>query len=63
MFQIYCCFDEYKEYGFHQTVPFSGKAYESVYDGMEKLIEDIKADKYHAKKYRERRARWAKEGM
>lgn len=62
-FQIMCCLDEYKYVGYHDNVPFTRRAYSRVYDAMLLLIDDVKGHPYHRKKFQDRCARWAREGM
>jgi len=61
--KIQNCLDEYAVDGTSIVgLKFEGTKYEGLYQGMLDLIDEIKSDEYHGRKWRENCKRWAKKG-
>jgi hypothetical protein len=61
--KIQNCLDEYAVDGTSTTgLPFEGTKYGAIYNAMLDLIDEIKSDEYHCRKWEENCKRWARRG-
>ena len=60
--KIYNCLDEYAMDGTQIGLNFEGVKYSNIYQAMLNLIEDLKANPYHNKKWQGNRKWWAMKG-
>ncbi|KAI6142015.1 hypothetical protein BKA82DRAFT_4361475 [Pisolithus tinctorius] len=59
----HCVLDGFAKNGTGKTMPqFSGKAYNSIFHGMMKVLNDILRNPYHSARLRDQLSQWAKEG-
>ncbi|KIN99145.1 hypothetical protein M404DRAFT_155717, partial [Pisolithus tinctorius Marx 270] len=59
----HCVLDRFAKNGTGKTMPqFSSKAYNSIFHGMMKVLNDILRNPYHSARLRDQLSQWAKEG-